>query len=161
GSKLLFESRARVTAYDNLGHIELYSYDQQAGRLSCVSCRPSGQPPTGDSVLSTPNGNRPVNSEFRKANDLQLPLSSDLHGNHIFFHSEDAILPGDQNGMYDVYEMNTISGKLSLISSGSSTADSAYYGNSLDGRDVFFFSQDNLAGRGENAGQFKLFDARV
>ncbi len=49
GGAFVFQSHARLTAYDNEGVGEIYRYDPAAGageRLLCVSCDPSGAPPS-------------------------------------------------------------------------------------------------------------------
>ena len=140
-SKLIFESRAAVTAYDNAGHVEVYVYDP-AGRVVCGSCRPSGAPPTGEASL----GNHAVNA--------------DVHG-RIFFQSSDAILPQDTNGRNDVYEYNVNTGSTALISSGVSGNDSNYIGNGVDGNDVYFYTTDALASNDHVGGIYKVYDARV
>jgi hypothetical protein len=160
GSKLLFETRRRITAYDNDGHLAIYSYDQESGELSCVSCRPTGQPPTGDSTLRVPGTDRPSPFQIFAKEAPVWPMNADLHGNHLFYESDDKIVPGDTNGLYDTYEYDAATAEPSLISSGTSDGDSAYLGNSLDGRDVFFFTLENLTGNRTNRGVFKIFDAR-
>ena len=158
GSKLLLESRARLTAYDNAGHVEVYLYDPAADGLICASCRPSGDPPTGDASLrEAATGS---NNQGFAADPLYL-ANSDEHGRRLFFQSSDGILPRDRNGKTDVYEYDVASGTTSLISTGQGTAESGYYGNSLDGRDVFFFSTDKLAPQDQSLGSYKLYDARI
>ena len=46
GTTLLFASQARLTSYANAEFDELYLYDAVSGRLTCVSCNPSGAPAT-------------------------------------------------------------------------------------------------------------------
>jgi hypothetical protein len=159
GSKLLFESRARITSYDNAGHVEIYMHDPDAGTVVCVSCRPSGDPPTGDASLREGTGSGSSES-FSK--DPLWPANADQHGDHVFFHSTDAIVPQDVNGsLYDVYEYTSSNGGIALLSSGRSPNDSVYLGNGADGKDVFFFTTDTLAPQDENGSVFKVYDARV
>jgi hypothetical protein len=157
-AKLIFESRAALTGYDNAGHTEIYVYDPAARRLVCSSCRPSGAPPTGDASLRDgPGAESP--EEFRGG--PQLPANSDVHGDHIFFHSSDAIVPQDTNGHYDVYEYTVSNAATALISSGVSLNDSVYIGNGVDGKDVFFFTTDALVPQDHVGNIFKVYDARV
>src|SRR5205085_9926493 len=78
-----------------------------------------------------------------------------------FFHTADALVPRDRNGKSDVYEYDARTGTPALISSGTSSGNSVYYGNSSDGRDVFFFTTDSLTSKDRNGGAFKVYDARV
>jgi hypothetical protein len=153
-SKLLFESRARVTGYDNAGYTEIYLYDSATGGVSCVSCRPDGTPPIGDSSLRE-------GPTFESSNEPMYPANSDEHGEHIFFHSADTIVPGDGNAKYDVYEHDVATGETSLISAGTSASHSLYLGNGVDGKDVLFFTTDTLSPQDRNGTVYKLYDARV
>jgi hypothetical protein len=159
-SHLLFQSRGQLTAYDNAGKDEVYSYDQQTQELSCASCRPSGEPPEGDSNLLITESER-YGLQNQQAGSAMTALNSDMDGSHVFFQSEDPITPADSGLMYDVYEFDAATGRVSMISSGSTTSDAAYLGNSKDGRDVFFYSLVDLTASPVNQGSVKLFDARI
>jgi hypothetical protein len=159
GSKLIFESRARLTAYDNAGHVEIYEHNPATGELICASCRPDGTPSAGDASLRDPGS---VLAETSFVHDPLYVANSDKEGNRIFFQSRDAILPGDKNGeKIDVYEFDVATGTTSLISSGKGPADTAYMGNGIDGRDVFIVTADPLVPRDGNAGAYKIYDARI
>ncbi|MET0602499.1 MAG: hypothetical protein ABW167_10950 [Baekduia sp.] len=158
GSKLLFESRAPLTGYDNAGHIEIYVHASATDSLTCASCRPSGAPPTGDASLR--EGPGPSSSEQFSQDPMQ-PANADEHGDHIFFSSSDALVPQDTNGRWDVYEQTVSNGGVALISSGLSPNDSAYLGNSHDGKDVFFFTTETLVPQDRNGNVFKIYDARA
>jgi hypothetical protein len=157
GQKLIFESRASVTGYDNAGHNEIYVYDSVMRTLVCASCRPSGAPPTADAGLREGVG-AGFSPMFSK--DPVYPLNSDEHGEHIFFHSGDGILPQDTNGQFDVYEYTVSNGSVSLISSGVSPNHSTYLGNARNGDDVFFFTTDKLVPQDTTGNLYKLYDAR-
>lgn len=61
-----------------------------------------------------------------------------------FFESKSRLVPEDEDTLYDVYEWRN--GKLSLVSTGSSTTDGATYrGNSADGVNVYFATLDRLS----------------
>jgi hypothetical protein len=60
-----------------------------------------------------------------------------------------------------VYEHTVATGATTLISSGTSANDSAYLGNGVDGKDVFFFTTDDLVPQDRNGNVYKLYDARV
>lgn len=157
GSKLIFESRARVSAYDNDGHTEVYVYDPGSREITCASCRPSGDPPTGEAYLR----NTPFSDGGSGAVDPVYVPNSDEHGQRIFFQSTDAILPQDVNGALDVYEYGTASSSPRLLSTGSDPHNSFYAGNGLSGRDVFIFSAETLAPQNQNQGTYNAYDARI
>jgi hypothetical protein len=153
-SKLLFESRAPLTSYDNVGHNEIYLHDPVKRSVVCVSCRPDGTPPIGDAGLRDgPTG--------WSSQEPMSPANSDENGDHIFFQSSDTIVPKDVNERSDVYEHDVSTGETSLISTGTSANHSLYLGNGVDGRDVFFFTTDNLVPQDRNGNLYKLYDARV
>jgi hypothetical protein len=157
GSKLLFESRARLTSYDNADHVEIYLHDSVKATVVCVSCRPDRTPPVGDASLR--NADRSGKQQFSE--EPMYPLNADERGDRIFFMSTDRIVPQDLNARFDVYEHDVATGTTTLISSGISANDSAYLGNGLDGKDVFFFTTDSLVPQDRNGNVFKLYDARV
>ena len=51
GLHAAFMSAEGQTGYDNAGKTEVYKYSYGAG-LECASCRPSGEPPTGDASIA-------------------------------------------------------------------------------------------------------------
>ncbi|HXF31268.1 MAG TPA: hypothetical protein VN522_07080 [Solirubrobacterales bacterium] len=157
GSKLVFQSRAALTGYDNAGFMEIYLYDPASGDVVCASCRADGAPPTADSSLFTYEGGASgVIGGFYKL----YSANADTHGDRVFFNSRDAIVPQDINGKNDVYEYTVASGAAALISSGRGTTDSAYAGSGMDGRDVFIFTADSLVPQDQNGAVFKVYDAR-
>jgi Tol biopolymer transport system component len=165
GAQFAFNSRARLTGYDNTDvntgepDTEVYLYDAAANRLTCVSCNPSGARPTGVSDIRWADSVR-----YRPRN-----LTSD--GSRLFFTSRDALLPGDTNGLSDVYEWEAEGsgscqssadngGCLYLISSGRGATNSYFADASPSGNDVFFETGDRLVGEDEDD-YADLYDARV
>jgi hypothetical protein len=128
---------------------ELYRYDSATSSLLCVSCNPSGAPPTS-------------NSEFARSalgNSASGPvraLSND--GSYAFFDTADALVPQDGNGVGDVYQWHN--GALSLISSGHDSAPSFFLGASPDGRDVFLGTHSRLVPQDTDT-LGDLYDARI
>jgi hypothetical protein len=174
GEAVLFTSQGRLTVYDNAGQGELYLYDATSGRLTCVSCNPSGAPATAEAYLvgnPLPGGGEPRNAF------LTRNLSAD--GSRVFFQTDEALVPQDTNGQTDVYEWEregtggadgcspssasfsaSSGGCLYLISTGQN-AQPSYFGDaSANGDDVFFFTRQSLVGqdRDEN---YDVYDARV
>ena len=86
----------------------------------------------------------------------------------LFFDSADALVPTDQNGKEDVYEYEPqgvgscgfSSGCIGLISSGSSSAESAFLDASENGDDVFFLTAAQLV-PADTDDSFDIYDAHV
>jgi hypothetical protein len=94
---------SRLSSYDNRGFREMYTFDPEAGRITCVSCNPSGAPPIGDVVAS--QAGRFMADDGR-----------------AFFTTRDALVPRDRDGkILDVYEY--VSGRPQLITSGLGARD--------------------------------------
>jgi hypothetical protein len=144
GGDFTFDSKARLTAFDNAGHSEIYFYDAASGSLRCVSCRPDGQAADSDAALSSYYGSR------------ARALTSD--GGRVFFETADGLLPEDANGLRDVYQYHD--GRVSLVSTGTSPFDSQIVDNSPDGKNVFFTTRDALVGQ-DIDGSRDIYDARI
>jgi hypothetical protein len=131
---------------------ELYLYEAESGNLACVSCNPSGEPPTGTTTIYGS-----VHSLWSYESPYYVPRAITETGT-VFFSSPDGLLPQDTNGHQDVYEYE--GGQLSLISTGKGAGSSELYGASANGSDVFFNTGQGLVGRdGDEANS--LYDARV
>jgi hypothetical protein len=174
GTTVLFGSRARLTSYDNAGEGELYLYDAASGKLTCVSCNPSGAPATSEAYLA---GNLSIVAAPERNAFLTRNLSED--GSRVFFQTREALVPQDKNGQTDVYEWERegaggpggcsrssasfsepSGGCLYLISTGESD-DPSYFGDaSADGSNVFFFTRQSLVGQDRDEND-DLYDARV
>jgi hypothetical protein len=152
GRNVLFPSIASLTGYDNVNPStgaptsQVYRYSADADTLSCVSCRPDGTPPGGDSTIPPPNF----------ATSTPRNISED--GSRVFFTSTDAILPGDSNDKSDVYEWR--GGTVHLVSDGSGHFDSTFYDASGDGKDVIFATGERLVGQDTDS-HVDLYDARA
>jgi Tol biopolymer transport system component len=160
-----FQSSDRLTAYDNTdatpgpgggprADSEVYVYDAEAGRLTCVSCNPSGRPPSG-----TPEGTD-AGSSFpsppnRQLLNRQVGVGDD---GQIFFNSRDSLVSADVDGVSDVYEWRD--GQAHLISSGTGTQPSFYSAASLGGGDVFFSTRQPLISSDRDQ-LGDIYDARV
>ncbi|HEX3324208.1 MAG TPA: hypothetical protein VHR65_03590 [Solirubrobacterales bacterium] len=166
GVAFVFQSHARLTEYENEGVGEIYRYDpaaEEGERLLCVSCDPSGAPPSADALLEDIRSgiDSPVNESTMIANLTDS-------GKKIFFQSFDRLLPEDANEAEDVYEWVAngaggcirSGGCLALISSGQGETPSYLYGMSAEGNDVFFATKEKLVGA-DVAGSPSIYDARV
>ncbi|MGN6815340.1 MAG: hypothetical protein ACTHK3_04565 [Solirubrobacterales bacterium] len=167
GGAFVFQSHARLTAYENDGVGEIYRYDPAAPvgqRLLCISCDLSGAAPSKDALLEDLRilgGQEPVQPSTLIGN-----VTDD--GGRVFFQSFDRLVPEDANEAEDVYEWTAdgtagcvrTGGCLALISSGQGEGDSVLYAMSADGQDVFFATTEKLVGA-DVAGSPSLYDARV
>lgn len=167
GSELVFESRAKLTTYENAGHTEIYRYDARTQSLICVSANPSDAAATSDAQL-----------EGSLAPPLVVNnLSED--GNRVFFETAEGLVDRDTDGINDIYEWEEAPGAsaptLSLISSGKSTAYPAPPGHeesflpkpnlilaiTPSGDDVFFTASEQLVPEAGAGGTQAIYDARV
>jgi hypothetical protein len=165
GEVLVFASHGSLTPYDSEGHVEIYRYDagaqSGAGELRCISCDPSGEPPTGEATLQALRDDGIT--EFTTV----IPNVTE-DGGKVFFETADALLPEDANSAQDVYEWKADgagdcrrqAGCLALISSGQGERDNYLYSMSADGHDVFFNTLEKLLGA-DLTGSASLYDARV
>jgi hypothetical protein len=141
GRYAVFASGRSLTGYPTLGHLEIYRYDTQGGKLECASCGTTLAPSKTDTTLSS----------------YGLNLTND---GRVFFTSREGLVLSDTNEKLDAYQWN---GGLEVdkISTGRSSFDSKLLSVSADGRDAFFFTRDVLVPTDENGGAVKIYDARV
>jgi hypothetical protein len=152
GEHMAFVTSDRVTAYDNHGFEEMYSYEPATGSLICVSCNPTGAPPVKD-VEGSLNG-------LFMAND-----------GRTFFYTLDALVPRDTNKLFDVYEY--VDGRPQLITTGVGSHDrtlntdgdvrsrAGFASVSADGVNVYFDTYETLVPEDENGEFLKYYDART
>jgi hypothetical protein len=184
GTALLFMSQASLTGYDN-GHRkssacsfgneqvpcqELFLYDATESLSSsnpvCVSCNPSGAVASAPARLSLGEAEVALPGPIWSSH-LSRNLSAG--GGRVFFETAESLVPGDTNGVTDVYEWEREGvGScppgddhcLYLISSGTAHARSFFGDASASGDDVFFFTRQPLVGQ-DNDLNFDVYDARV
>jgi hypothetical protein len=172
GNRLAFVSASRALAEDT-AHFdnetatgepatEIYLYDAQDARLSCVSCSPTGERPKGPSTIP----GAIANGAGASATRAYKPRVLSADGNRLFFDSRDSLVPADTNKEgQDVYEWEVAgsgsctraAGCLQLISAGSSF-DSSFVDASAMGEDVFFLTVNSLVK--PDPGSVDLYDAR-
>ncbi len=210
GRFLVFMSEESLTGYDNTDansgapDEEVYSYDAQTNKLVCTSCDPTGARPTGvfddaEGLLVDPHGawNRTADESTNGAVEHWLagsvPGWDDLQeqpstyqprylsdSGRTFFDSPVALVPGDTNGLEDVYEFEPVGvggcsqamsssdavyvassdGCVGLISSGTSSSESVFYDASENGDDVFFDTTSRLAPEDYDKA-YDLYDAHL
>jgi hypothetical protein len=203
GRWLTFMSGRPLTGYDNRDAVtgerdeEVFLYDATAdggaGKLVCASCDPSGARPHG--VFDSGNGLAPglltdrtlawgghqlaasIPGFSRSTLLLAIYQSRYLsNSGRLFFNAADTLVPGDTNGLMDVYEYEPpgvgsctasspsyspdSAGCVSLISSGSSNEESAFLDASETGDDVFFLTAGRLTAKDTDSA-LDIYDARV
>ena len=151
-----FLTGARLTPYDNAGHLEMYSYTTATGNLVCDSCRPDGKSPTSDAAASQDG----------------LFMTND---GRTFFSTKEPLVPQDTNEAVDVYEYAL--GRPQLITLGTGvggpTTKFDVFGNppppsqaglvgvSADGTDVYLATYDSLVPEDHNGNFLRFYDART
>jgi hypothetical protein len=167
GLDIVFMSHKSLTGYDNVFHgegvtraeAEVYMYDASSGGLSCVSCDPTGEPPS----LDLTGGTLPIS----KHSTYQLHLISD-DGDRVFFESAQPLLPQAQNGRDNVYEWERdgtgscteANGCVYLLSTGSSPYPTYLVDASTSGNDVFLMTRSQLVPADKNEYN-DIYDAHV
>ena len=93
GQTLLFRSQRRLSDYASEGTSEFYLYGADTGTIGCVTCNPTGEPPTG--VPSLGAMTTPAVIPTPPASTLSHNLSAD--GKRVFFQTTDALVGADTN----------------------------------------------------------------
>ncbi len=176
GSAVLFRSMRSLTGYDNqsLGcaHFEgkpcseFFRYSFPDEEIVCVSCLPTGTPPSRSAQFGT-------GGDFfsKETGETAEPRNLSADGNRAFFESPDALVPGDTDGVADVYEWEAKGtgscesesqngGCIYLISSGTSPEPAQFLGASRNGDHVFFFTEQQLVPSDKDH-LFDVYDAGV
>jgi hypothetical protein len=155
GKWLSFGSEKSLTGYTNESTAELFLYSAATGQLACASCNPTGEPPVAN------GGVRPHEEAYGETKGIfTTPTRNVLtDAGQVFFETTEALVPSDTNGQRDVYEYE--GGGAYLISSGTSSSESALEDVSESGNDVFFRSNQQLVPQDNQEGQFVTYDARV
>jgi hypothetical protein len=185
GQTLLFRSKRRLSAYDNEGVSELYLYRAGGSEIGCVSCDPSGEPPSGSPGLGRINVPGPV-LPAPPAITLSRNLSAD--GGRVFFETTDSLVAQDTNGedgcprfgssffafptCLDVYEWEAQGtgsckedeqggGCLYLLSGGKSPNPSFIVDASASGDDVFVITRSAGFVTQDQDQLYDVYDVRV
>ena len=158
GSKLLFASRARLTVHDTAEHKQVYLYDAETDRLSCVSCSPVGSVSTGDAWLLYPAVLGASSSTEAPHAPYRLPRNLSADGARVVFETAEGLVGEDANGKVDVYLWSD--GELSLVSTGKAADGAEFVDASANGRDIFFTTRERLVGS-DTDDQVDVYDARV
>jgi hypothetical protein len=206
GHWLAFMSQRSLTGYDNRDAIsakrdeEVYLYDATRpagpGNPVCASCDPSGARPLGveyENLGASPGIQSLVGGSRVWAHDQWLAANIPgwtpyvngtalyqsrylSNSGRLFFNSNEALVPQDVNGTWDVYQYEPPSvggcasssttfgehsgGCVAMLSSGASPEESAFLDASENGDDVFFLTAGKLS-RQDNDTSLDVYDARV
>ena len=169
GGVIAFESRAKLTGYDNEGVTEIYRYDASIEDLQCVSCGSAGL-----SANSSARFESPENLNFSSGGESMVIANLTADGERVFFETKERLVARDVDGVNDIYQWQSNGGapSIDLISSGQSVyyrnevplffqEPNAIFGISPSGNDVMFRTTDALLGGVEPGGVETIYDARV
>ena len=150
GRYAVIETASTIGGATNAGHMAIYEYDDLAGQVACVSCRPDGSPSTGNAAIrSTP--------AFGYT-EYMAPRSI-ADGGQVYFSSTDRIVSADHTTAADVYEYEF--GAVSLLTAGRGDNDSYLADSSDDGSDVFVLSRSPFVPEDRDLEELDLYDLRV
>jgi hypothetical protein len=126
---------------DYTGTQEMYLYKADANTLKCVSCSPTGAAPTTgvETEVHANNGGT-------RLSDLYRPRFMSSDGRFVFFNTAEALVPQDTNGVVDAYEYDTVTERLSLLSTGTGDDGAWFVEASADGHDAFLVTAQKLTG---------------
>ncbi|HEY2536045.1 MAG TPA: hypothetical protein VGI24_03570, partial [Solirubrobacteraceae bacterium] len=171
GRWLAFISESQLTGYGNRGPCgptagtdvvncsEVFLYDSGTGRLSCVSCNPTGEAPRGPSVLRVIDDAHEWFPQPRYLTNV----------GRLAFDSGDRLSAADSNGrVEDVYEFEPQgvgsctrpAGCVLLISPGTGSVDSNFLAMDETGASVFFTTRERLVPQDKDE-LIDVYDARV
>ncbi len=178
GRTFVFRSAESLTGYDNIGSCdnggaiapcnEFFRYSAPEEELLCVTCLPTGTPPSGGAMSGAS-----VTGFFLRGSGRRggVPRNLSADGNRFFFNTVDAMVPGDTNHATDVYEWEAKGegscesesqdgGCIYLISSGTDPAGAAFLDASRNGDHAFFFTEQQLVPTDQDH-LFDVYDAGV
>jgi DNA-binding beta-propeller fold protein YncE len=164
GKWLAFESDKSLTGYNNMlaggsgcgesvACQELFLYSAATVQLACASCNPTGEPPVAGGGVAHRG------EAYGEGYGLYPNRHVLTDAGQVFFETGEALVPSDTNGQRDVYEYE--GGGAHLISSGTSSFETALEDVSESGDDVFFRSNQQLVPQDNQEGQIVTYDARV
>jgi hypothetical protein len=178
GRHLVFDSIEDLTGFDPEGGQEIYMYDYETDRTSCVSCNPTGVSTT----TSSPNQHFEYpHSELPESGSSTFALRDvSVEGDRVFFQSSERLvsqetyeesegrpfIPGV--GPSNVYEWEADDsgsctaekGCIFLLSGGTSTDDSVFVDASENGDDAFIETRAQLVPQ-DHGETYEVYDARV
>ncbi len=116
---------------------QMYLYDFDTDELECASCRLDDLPPNGNA--GDPSQGLAGTGVIRMNTHQPRILAED---GTVFFGSPDDLIPGDINGLDDVYAYRD--GELRLVSRAAQGASARFLDATPDGKTVFFSTNDAI-----------------
>jgi hypothetical protein len=171
GRTLLFQSVVSQTGAATEGFNELYLYRAGASAPLCVSCSPNGSPAVAGAAVQA------LQQKFIGPGLRQSVRTRNLSasGDRVFFDTAEKLVASDRNGVNDVYEWEapdptdptdtchstSENGGCLFLISGGVEAEPSYFADAGEkGRDVFFFTAQQLVGQDRDRLQ-DVYDARI
>ncbi len=146
---------------------EVWLYEAQSGKLTCVSCDPTGEAlvPTNVATFSQHSVGAALPISLRPTRQPRW-ISED--GSRVFFESAQPLVPQATNGWLDVYEWERYGtgsceqaqGCIFLLSSGSDPENTYLLDASANGNDVFIITRAQLVAQDRNDLE-DVYDVRV
>jgi hypothetical protein len=171
GRYIGFDSQRELTGYDNtplepsdciVGEprpcTEIFLYDTQQKHLSCVSCDPSGTPPTAPAAIGEP---METQGDFNVLGERYFPAYLQRNvtdQGQVFFHTAQPLVPRVSNGLENAYEYRN--GEVQLLSTGTGNVSAYFYEASPSGNDVFIATSQPLT-PGAEGSEYSVYDVRV
>ena len=131
GTKVFFDTTAALVPADTDSSIDVYM--RSGGTTTLISTGPSG-------------GNGAFDVTFDG-------VSKD--GSHVYFETDEALVPGDTNGTTDIYDRS--GGTTTLVTSGTGSGLPVFGGSSDNGSHAFFETDDALTA-GDTDTQTDVYD---
>jgi hypothetical protein len=171
GRYIVFDSQRELTGYDNTPLepsdcevaeprpcTDIFLYDAQQKQLSCVSCDPSGAPPTAPAAIGEP---MEAHGDFDVLGVRYFPAYLQRNvtdQGQVFFHTAQPLVPRASNGLENAYEYRN--GEAQLLSTGTGNVGAYFYEASPSGNDVFIATSQPLT-PGAEGSEYSLYDVRV
>jgi Tol biopolymer transport system component len=156
GRELAFDTPEQLTdAPVGPGLGAMYLYDEESGTLRCVSCLSTGTPTTSG-VEMIPRATK----GFEEVGATGKPRFISSDGRFVFFATAAPLVSRDVNGVTDVYEYDSDTGNVSLLSSGAGESGTWFSNSGANGDDVFVVTKESLVASDADS-LADLYDIRV
>lgn len=158
GRFLVFISTEPLLPGDPAGGQKLYRYDAESGSTIRVSAGTAEPASPYDVQLDARGAGGDVSQTFSITMLSDSNFVSD-DGRYVFFQTSAPLVPGDTNGVNDVYRWKSGEG-VALITDGARGSAAYLNGASADGRDVFFTTLSDLVAQ-DGDQEWDVYDARI
>jgi len=157
GSRALFLTQSPVLPSDTDGANDAYLYDANSETVTEISQSPIGG--NGPFPVSTEPPTPANDHEYELWNTVRPYWAIDAAGDRVFFQTQEALLPEDINGQFDVYEWHE--GKLGMISPGYQPLESTFGGISRDGQSALIATNARILPADMDGDGRDFYDARI